>query len=126
MSATNRQSRLDTLKIREAEGTLTEKERTELDAIFAELDAEEAVALKPAIEKHQAFIDSLLEEERGLETTIAQLQAIVTAQTQLVEDARAYLTQLRTKHAILADKYHALIGEELTGATFRIRNRPDR
>ena len=116
MSNTNRQSRLDTLKIREAEGTLTKKERTELDAIFAELDAEEAVALKPAIEKHQAFIDSLLEEERELETTIAQLQAIVTAQTQLAEDARAYLMQLRAKHAILADKYHALIGEELAGA----------
>jgi phage shock protein A len=101
MSATNRQSRLDTLKIREAEGILTEKERTELNAIFAELDAEEAVALKPAKEKHQAFIDSLLEEERELETTIAQLQVIVTAQTQLVEDARAYLMQLRAKHAIL-------------------------
>ena len=115
MSATNRQSRLDTLKIREAEGTLTEKERTELDAIFAELDAEEAVALKPAIEKHQAFINSLLDEEAGLETTIAQLQVIVTTQKQLVEDARAYLMQLRTKRAILADKYQALIGEKLTG-----------
>ena len=41
MSATNRQSRLDTLKIREAEGTLTQEERKELDAIFAELDTEE-------------------------------------------------------------------------------------
>ena len=30
MSAKNRQRRLDTLKIREAEGTLTQKERTEL------------------------------------------------------------------------------------------------
>ena len=101
MSATNRQSRLDTLKIREAEGTLTQKERTELDAIFAELDAEEAIALKPAIEKHQAFINSLLDEKAELETTIAQLQVIVTTQRQLVEDARAYLMQLRTKRAIL-------------------------
>lgn len=114
MSATNRQSRLNTLKIREAEGTLTKKERTELDAIFAELDAEEAAVLKPAIEKDQAFIDSLLDEETALETTIAQLQVIVTTQKQLVEDARAYLMQLRTKHAMLADKYHALTGEKLT------------
>ena len=115
MSATNRQNRLDTLKIREAEGTLTEKERTELDAIFAELDAEEAIALKPTMEKHQAFINSLLDEEAELEATIAQLQVIVTTQKQLVEDARAYLMQLRTKHAILADKYHLLTGEKLTG-----------
>ena len=115
MSATNRQSRLDTLKIREAEGTLTEKERTELHAIFAELNTEEAVALKSARGKHQAFIDSLLDEEAELEATIAQLQVIVTTQKQLVEDARAYLTQLRAKRAILADKYHALTGEKLTG-----------
>ena len=115
MSAKNRQRRLDTLKIREAEGTLTQKERKELYAIFAELDAEEAVALKPAVEKHQAFIDSLLAEEMELETTIEQLQVIVTTQKQLVEDARAYLMQLCTKRAILADKYHALTGEKLTG-----------
>ena len=115
MSAINRQSRLDRLKIREAEGTLTEKERTELDAIFAELDAEETVALKPATEKHQAFIDSLLEEETALEATIAQLQVIVTTEKQLVEEARAYLTQLRAKRAILSNKYHALTGEELAG-----------
>ena len=76
--------------------------------------AEEAVALKPAIEKHQAFIDSLLAEEMELETTIAQLQVIVSTQKQLVEDARAYLIQLSTKRAILADKYHALTGEQLT------------
>ena len=38
MSNTNRQSRLDTLKIREVEGTLTQKERAELNAIFAETD----------------------------------------------------------------------------------------
>ena len=93
MSATNRQSRLDTLKIREAEGTLTKEERTELDAIFAELDAEEAVALKPAREKHQALIDSLLEEERELEATIAQLQAIVTAQTIVTAQAKNVLNQ---------------------------------
>ncbi len=116
MNTANRQNRLDTLKIREAEGTLTQKERTELDAIFAELDAEEAVALKPTVEKHQALIDSLLEEETELETTVAQLQVIVTAQKQLVEDARAYLMQLRATRAMLADKYHALTGEELAGA----------
>lgn len=113
MDTTNRQNRLDTLKIREAEGTLTEKERTELEAIFAALDAEEVTALKPAMEKHQAFIDSLLEEEAALESTIAQLQVIVTAQKQLVEDARAYLIELRAKRSVLADKYYDLTGEAL-------------
>lgn len=114
MSATNRQNRLDTLKIREADRTLTLKQRAELEAIFAELDAEEARALKQATEKHQEFIDSLLKKEAELETTVAQLRGIVTAQKQLLEDARAYLMQLRAKRLILADKYHTLTGEELT------------
>jgi len=57
----------------------------------------------------------LLDEEAELEATIAQLQVIVRTQKQLVEDARAYLMQLCTKHTILADKYHALTGEKLTG-----------
>lgn len=113
MSATNRQNRLDTLKIRELEGTLTQKERAELDAIFTELDAEEAKALKQAMEKYQEFIDDLLEKETGLEAAVAELQAIVTAQKHLVEDARAYLIQLRSKSAILTDKYQTLTGEDL-------------
>ena len=113
MSATNRQDRLDALKIREAEETLTQKERAELEAIFAELDAEEAIALKQSTEKHQEFIDSLLQKETELETAVAQLQVIVDAQEQLVEDAHAYLRQLRSKRSILADKYHTLTGEEL-------------
>ena len=105
MDTTNRQNRLDSLKIREAEGTLTQKERTELQAIFAALDAEEAIALKAAMEKHREFIDSLLEEEAALEATIAQLQIIGAAQKQLVKDARAYLRQLRAKRSVLTDKY---------------------
>ena len=113
MSATNRQNRLDTLKIREIEGTLTQKERAELDAIFAELNAEEAIALKQAMEKRKEFINSLLEKETELETTVAKLKAIVTAQKHLVEDARVYLEQLRSKGSILADKYNTLTGEEL-------------
>ena len=116
MSAINRQNRLDALKIREVEETLTQAERAELDAILAELDAEEAVALKQAMEKRQEFIDSLLEKETGLETTVAELQAIVTAQKHLVEDAHAYLKQLRSKRSILADKYRTLTGEDLVCA----------
>ena len=51
MKGTNRQYRLEQLRFREAEGTLTEREQAELLAIFTELDAEEAEALKPAEEK---------------------------------------------------------------------------
>src|SRR6266849_2280699 len=41
----NKQGRLDSLRIREARGILTEAERADLDALLAELDAEEAEAM---------------------------------------------------------------------------------
>ena len=77
MKHTNQQCRLDTLKIREAEGTLTKQEQTELDAIFAELDAEEAEALKPARKRSQRLQAKLFEEKAELESTVAQLQDII-------------------------------------------------
>lgn len=87
MKHTNRQCRLDTLKIREAEGTLTKQERIELDAIFAELDAEEAEALKPARKRSQRLQAELLEEKVKLESTIVQLQGTINEQQQLLDDA---------------------------------------
>lgn len=87
MKDTNRQYRLDTLKIREAEGTLTKQERIELEAIFAELDAEEAEALKPARKRSQQLQAKLLEEKVKLESTIVQLPDIINEQQQLLDDA---------------------------------------
>ena len=110
MKNTNRQHRLEQLRHRESEGTLTEKEQLELLAIFAELDAEEAEALKPAKEKSQ----KLQEEKAELEKTASQLQDIVTEHKQLLTDARVYLTQLQSKRARLADKYYRLTGQNLS------------
>ncbi len=106
----NRQHRLERLRLREAEGSLTEEERTELLAIFAELDAEEAEALKPRKEKSQ----KLQEEKAELEEMASQLQDIVTEHKRLLTDARAYLTQLQSKRELLADKYHRLTGQNLS------------
>ena len=110
MKHTNRQHRLEQLRLREAEGTLTKQEHAELLAIFAELDAEEAKALKPAKEKSQ----QLQEQKTALEETASQLQDIVIEHKQLLTDARAYLTQLQSKRALLADKYYRLTGQNLS------------
>ncbi len=109
MKRTNRQRRLEQLRLREAEGTLTKQERAELLSIFAELDAEEAKALKPAKEKSR----KLQKEKAELEETASQLQDIVTEHKQLLTDARAYLTQLRSKRALLLDKYYHLTDQNL-------------
>ena len=110
MKITNRQHRLEQLRFREAEGTLTEQEHAELLAIFAELDAKETGALKPAKEKSQ----QLQTEKEALEATASQLQDIVTEHKQLLTDARAYLTQLQSKRALLADKYYRLTCQNLS------------
>ena len=89
ITRTNRQLRLGQLRLREVEGTLTEQEQAELLAIFNELDAEEAEALKPAKEKSR----KLQIEKAELEEIALQLQAIVTEHKQLLTDARAYLTK---------------------------------
>lgn len=91
MKGTNRQDRLEQLRRCEAEGTLTKQEHAELLSIFAELDAEEAEALKPAKEKSQ----QLQAEKTALDETASQLQDIVTEHKQLLTDARVYLTQLQ-------------------------------
>lgn len=110
MKATNRQDRLERLRLREAEGALTKEEQAELLCIFTELDAEEAEALKPAQEKSQ----KLQAEKATLEETVSQLQDIVTEHKQLLTDARAYLTQLQSKRALLADRYYRLTGQSLS------------
>ena len=108
--STSRQHRLEHLRIREAEGTLTEQEHAELMDIFAELDAEEAEALKPAKEKSQ----QLLNEKVELAKTVRQLKDIIREHKQLLTDAQSYLTQLRSKRAVLADKYFRLTGHKLS------------
>lgn len=101
MKGTNRQYRLEQLRLREAEGTLTEREQAELLAIFAELDAEEAEALKPAKEKGQR----LQKEKAELEEIASQLQDIVTEHKQLLTDARAYLTQLHKGRKVKSQQH---------------------
>ncbi len=110
MKGTNRQHRLEQLRLRETEGTLTKEEHAELLSIFSELDVEEAEALKPAKERSQ----KLQEEKATLAKTVLQLQDIVNEHKQLLTDARAYLMQLQSKRASLADKYYRLTGQNLS------------
>ncbi len=80
MKDTNRQDRLEQLRLREAAGTLTKEEQVELLSIFTELDVEEAEALKPAKEMSQ----KLQEEKATLTKTVSQLQDIVAEHKQLL------------------------------------------
>ena len=110
MKDSNRQNRLDQLRLREAEGNLSEDEHKELLMILDELDAEEVEALRPSEEKSQ----HLLQEKAELKETVIQLQTIVTEHMHLLTKAHEYLIQLKTERAAIADKYFRLTGHNLS------------
>jgi len=108
-----KQERLDTRRVREAQGIQSETERAELSALFAELNAEEAEALRPAIERMQHQHTDLLAEKKSLQAEVGQLERIVNTQEQLLAESRAYLLGLRTKRTALAEDYRRITGREL-------------
>ena len=109
----DKQRRLDVLRVREAQGTLSEAEQAEVEALFAELDAEEALTMRPALERQQQRQAKLREEKEQLSASVDQLEEIVSEQEQLLADARSYLNWLRTKRAAIADKYYQITGHSL-------------
>jgi len=111
-----KQQRLDALRVREAQEVLSETERAELEALFAELDADEAEAMRPALERMQHQQTELLAEKKHLRAEAAQLERIANAQEQLLAEAGAYLFDLRTKRIALATEYHRITGRELAAS----------
>src|SRR5579862_9492796 len=99
----DKQQRLDRLRIREADGSLTETQRAEMETLFGELDAEEATALRPAMQRMQRRQAALRAEKEQLAAEAAQLERIARAQEELLADACSYLDQLRARRAELAD-----------------------
>jgi hypothetical protein len=77
MGNKDRQQRLDALRLREAQGILTEAERAELEALFAALDAEETEAMRPALERMQGHQAELQREKEQLGAEAAQLERAV-------------------------------------------------
>src|SRR5262245_3677912 len=77
MGNKDRQLRLDALRLREAQGILTEAEGAELETLFAALDAEEAEAMRPALERMRGRQAELQREKEQLEAEAAQLERAV-------------------------------------------------
>lgn len=76
----DKQQRLDVLRVREAQGILTNEERAELEALFEELDMDEAEAMRPALERMQQRQAELRVEKEQLEVKATQLKHIVSEQ----------------------------------------------
>ena len=102
-----KQHRFDALRLKEAQGVLSDAELQELQAFFAELEAEETGTLKKGMEQLDARLDVFRAEKGRVEAKNEHLAAIVAEQEQLLADAREYLTNLRRKQAAL----HARLSE---------------
>lgn len=108
-----KQKRFDALRLKETQGVLNDVEAQELQAFFAELEAEEAETLKEGMEHMDARQDSLRVEKERVEDRNERLVVIIAEQERLLAEARTYLTRLRIKQTELRAEYHAVTGQEL-------------
>jgi hypothetical protein len=102
------QRRFDELRRAEAESGLNEGERAELAALRAELDAEEANALAPALARIARETAELRAEKARVDAWAHDLEQIAEQQERLLAEARAYASGLRVRRAALADEARRL------------------
>lgn len=108
MWSEEKRRRFDELRRDDATRPLTGVEQAELDGLFAELDAEEARALGPAIARMAAETDALRAEKARVEAWARELEHIAEQQEKLLAEAHAYAGRLRLRRAALADEARRL------------------
>jgi hypothetical protein len=100
--------RLDELRREEAQRPLSAVEQAELSLLFGELEADEAQALKPALDRLAREAEELRTEKARAEAWARELERIVEQQEKLLAEARAYAGGLRLRRAALADEVRRL------------------
>ena len=86
------QARLDHLRDKELAGALTAAEASELAALMATVEAEEAHALAPAMTRLRDDVEALIGEVRGVENRNEELARLLAQQ----RARRARFGKLRT------------------------------
>jgi hypothetical protein len=105
MWSKDKAERFDHLRGEEARRLLTDPERAELSTLFAELDAEEARALAPALERLGHETEALHERKARVEAASVELARIVAQQEKLLAEAHAYAELLRRRRTALAEEF---------------------
>ncbi|HWO17839.1 MAG TPA: hypothetical protein VNO30_03660 [Kofleriaceae bacterium] len=93
------------LRLAEARGTLTEKERVVQGGLLAGLDAEEAKALRSADERLDAQVRAMDAEKAELDRKAGELERIAREEETLLAEAQAYAARLRQRSAALAEDF---------------------
>ena len=95
------QARLDRLQNRELDGTLTESEQVELAALVAQVEAEEAQALTPAMNRLRAEVAEQEREIGTLQEESEELARLLAQQQSLAADARRFLAEFDQRRAAI-------------------------
>ena len=101
------------LRLAEARGPLTEKERVVLEELLADLDAEEAEALRFADERLDAQVRAMDAEKAELDLKAGELERIAREEEALLVEAQAYAARLRQRSAALAEDFWRVMGRSL-------------
>lgn len=100
--------RLDELRLEEARRTLTETEQAELGELFGVLDAEEARALRPELDRLAQEANELRTEKARMEALAREIERVVEQQEKLLAEVRAYAGRVRLRRAALAEEFRRL------------------
>ncbi len=107
------QARLDHLRSNELAGTLTEPEQAELASLMAQVEAEEAQALAPAMSRLLAQVDELGDEVDSAQVKNEQLARLLAQQQALTADARHFLAEFEQRRASILDALARFAGGPL-------------
>jgi len=88
------QTRLDALRGKELAGTLTEPEQAELSALIAQVEADEAQALAPAMQHLRAEVADLERDIGAVQGENEALARLLAQQETLAADARRFLEKV--------------------------------
>jgi ATPase subunit of ABC transporter with duplicated ATPase domains len=104
MSWTNsRQERLNHLRNRELAGTLTEPEQVELEVLMADIEAEEAQSLAPAMQQLHAEALELEREIAVVEAENEESARLLARQQALVADGQRFLIEFEQRRTSILD-----------------------
>jgi hypothetical protein len=104
------------LRHAETQGCLTEEDRVALDGLLADLDADEAEALRATDDQLDAQARAMDAERAELDAKAAELERIAREEEGLLAEARAYVARLRQRSAALAEDFRRVTGRPIASA----------
>lgn len=108
-----KRQQFDKLRRRQGEQGLTEEEQQTLEQLLYELEQEEWVVLKPALERKREEQKRLRGEYMRLRSQNAGLAALAERYEDLLARAKAQFTTLLNEHETLKSEYEQITGQPL-------------